>query len=475
MTELEVVKTTPRPCWIAGAPVEGALSRTVRYPYDGTEVADITVPDAAQVERALAAAAAVADQVRRTSGEVRAAALERTARQIAQRAEEIAETITAESGKPLRWAYAEVTDTVSAFRCAAAAARQFGAEPRPMAPDQTGITELTVVRCRPRGPVLAIAARTAPFFLAARGVAAALAIGAPVVVKPASATPLSALLLGESLAEAKLPVGVFSILPLAGTAMNALLHDERLPVISFSGSAAVGGVVADAAPRKHVALAHGARHAAIICPDWTDATDLTTAATRVATAGTCHAGQSCGAVRRVIVHRRVADRFVPALVDAVGALRTGDPFDPEVEVGPMIDEAAAQRTAESIDEALRAGATTLTGGHRVGTTVEPAILTNVPADAALLRDEVPGPVLVISVVDQLEAAFDQVNTAGERLRTGVFTHDTRTVGQAAEALRTTYVTIGDVPAPDADRISGMRAAMRDYSQEQTIVLTRPAL
>lgn len=470
----------PRPCWIAGRPEQGAGATTVTHPYDGTEVASVAVPGPDQVERAVAAAAAVAREFRRTPAHVRAKALLHVSQTLAERAEEIAETITAENGKPLKWANVEVQRAVNTFRFAAEEARRFTGDLQRLDTDANGEGRLAVVRRVPRGPVLAVAPFNFPLNLVAHKVAPALAVGAPVIVKPASATPLSALLLGEVLAEADLPEGVFSVLPVRGADMKSLVTDERLPVISFTGSTEVGWSLTDSAPRKHVVMELGSNSAAIVCPDWPD---LRWAAGRIATFGNYQAGQSCIAVQRVLVHRDVADEFVPELVAAVRALKTGDPHDPEVEVGPLIDEDNARRVEEWVAEAVSGGATLHVGGGRNGTSVEPAVLQDVPVEARLWHQEVFGPVLAVSVVDSVEEAFAQANATRYGLQAGVFTRDVTVAFEAAAELEVGGVIIGDVPSYRADQMpyggvkgsgtgrEGVRSAMEDFTEERTMVLT----
>ncbi|MGH3624818.1 MAG: aldehyde dehydrogenase family protein, partial [Sciscionella sp.] len=236
MSEKSAFTPTPRPCWIAGAPEQGVHTVTVTHPFDGSEVAEVAVPGGDQVEHAVAAAASATT----LPADGRVEVLERVAAELATRAEEIAETITAESGKPLRLAETEVRHAGRICRLAAEETRRLDA-PASLDPDGDGIELLTSTRRHPRGPVLAITPFSSPLCAVVNDVAAATAVGAPVLVKPASATPLSALLLGEILAETELPAGAFSILPLVGNEMAALLREPRLPVISFSGSASSAG------------------------------------------------------------------------------------------------------------------------------------------------------------------------------------------------------------------------------------------
>lgn len=456
MSEGALIEVEPRACWIAGRAEPGEGIRTVRHPFDGTEVADVAVPGAAQVERAVTAATAVAGPFATLLVSQRAAALTAVAAGLASRAEEIAETITAESGKPLTWAEAEVEHAVTVFRTAAAeTGRRTGELTRPdTQPDGAG--GLALVRRRPRGPALAIGPYGHPLGLVARPVAAAWAVGAPVIVKPASTTPLTALLLGEILVEVGLPAGAFSVLPLAGTDLRSLVADPRLPVIAFAGSAATGTAIVKAAPGKHLVRIAGGVGAAVVCADWCSDRDLDIAAERIAVVGCAGAEPSGVAMRQVFVHRSLAERFVPRLVAAVAALHTGDPHDPAVQVGPMRDEVAAEQVANGIAEARAAGARLLVGGVRSGSVVTPAVLLDVPAK----RPELCGPVLAVSIVDDVPPLLTGVT------RYGLFTRDTSNAFRIAEDATVAGVVVGDVPT-DPD---GVRSTMAAFTRDQTIVL-----
>jgi acyl-CoA reductase-like NAD-dependent aldehyde dehydrogenase len=336
---MDMITPEPRPAWIAGRPEQGATTLVVYHPYDGSEVATVAVPGPEQVERAVAAAVSVAKELRRTAAHVRAGALDHVSRVLAGRAEEIAEVITAENGKPLKWAEAEVKRAVSVFRIAAEEARRFSGDVQRLDTDPAGEARLALTRRVPRGPVLGIAPFNFPLNLVAHKVAPALAVGAPIIVKPAPRTPLSALILGEILAETDLPEGAFSVLPLGNEDTAKLVADPRLPVVSFTGSGPVGWSLADAAPRKHVVLELGGNAAAVVLRDWPDPEG---AAHRIATFGNYQAGQSCIAVQRVIVDAEIAGEFVPALAEAVQSQQTGDPYDRNTDVGPVVDEAAAR-------------------------------------------------------------------------------------------------------------------------------------
>ncbi|GAB3005131.1 aldehyde dehydrogenase family protein [Amycolatopsis acidiphila] len=470
----------PRPAWIAGRAEQGSSTLEVTHPFDGSEVATVAVPGPDQVERAVAAAAAVAPAFRRSPAHVRAAALEHVSRGLAERAEELAEVITAENGKPFKWAEIEVKRAISVFRIAAEEARRFTGDLQRLDTDAGGEGRLALVRRVPRGPVLGIAPFNFPLNLVAHKVAPSLAVGAPILVKPAPRTPLSALILGELLAETDLPEGAFSVLPLGNADTAALVADPRLPVVSFTGSGPVGWSLAEAVPRKHIVLELGGNAAAVVLGDWPD---LPGAAARIATFGNYQAGQSCIAVQRVLVERSVAGEFVPALLDAVRAQKTGDPYDTTVDVGPVVDEAAAERIVAWVDEAVSGGAKVLTGGGRDGASVEPTLLTDVPADAKAWSEEIFGPVLAVSIVDSADEAFAAVNASAYGLQAGVFTRDVQLAFRASAELEVGGVIVGDVPSYRADQMpyggvkgsgvgrEGVPAAMHDLTEERVTVFT----
>lgn len=433
VTEPDTIEVQPRPCWIAGRAEQGERTVTVHHPYDGTEVADVAVPGARQVERAVTAAADVARAFAAGPVSERAVACDRIADLINERAEEIAETITAENGKPLRWAEVEVVAAAAAFRFAAEEARSPLGDTQRL--DADG--RLAVVRRRSRGPVLAVSSFDFPLHTVASQVAPAVVVGAPVVVRPSPATPMTALLLGEILAEADLPSGSFSVLPVSDDVLADLVADPRLPVVSGT-----------AAPGKHVVAAPTTPDTAVVCPD----ADLALAAWRIGTSG---------AGLRVVVPDVIAERFTAQLVETVLSLRTGSPHDPDVEIGPRIDEADAERTAQWITSAVDAGGTLLAGGTRTGACVVPTVLRDVKQ-----AEDVPSPVITLSVVDSVDTAFAQARGP----RTAVFTRD---VTVALDADVVGDIVVGDV-SPDTGR-AGVRATVREYTQDRLLLLTNVTL
>jgi glyceraldehyde-3-phosphate dehydrogenase (NADP+) len=468
------------PFYVAGRAVTSADVLTVRHPFGDEPVGETSYATAEQVEEAIAAAVSATGPAAALTAAARAAALDEISLRIGRRAEEFAALITAENGKPLKWARAEVSRAVSTFRWAAEEARRFSGELQRLDTDPAAAGRIALVRRVPRGPVLAISPFNFPLNLVAHKVAPALAVGAPIIVKPAPATPLTALLLGEIMSHLDLPAGMFSVLPLPNERAATMVSDPRLPVVSFTGSGPVGETIRAAVPHKHVTLELGGNAAALICQDWTE---LDHAAQRIAVFGNYQAGQSCIAVQRVFVHRDHLEAFTPKLLAAVAGLRTGDPRDEGTDVGPVIDERAADRIERWIGEAVAGGARVLAGGGRKGTTVEPTVLTDVPGDAKVCTEEVFGPVLVLTAVDSDADGLAAIDDSAYGLQAGVFTHRLDTAFAAHRRLRVGGVIIGDVPSFRADQMpyggvkasgsgrEGVASAMEDYTEPRILVLT----
>ncbi|MEU4511994.1 aldehyde dehydrogenase family protein [Nonomuraea wenchangensis] len=468
-----------RSFWLNGSPATGDSELTVTNPHDGREVGRHSVPTDAQVEEAVAGAHAVARQAAALPVHVRAEALAHVSRRLAERADEIAQLISHENGKPIFWARGEVSRAVATFRFAAEETRRWSGEVQRLDTEPAANGRLAYVSRVPKGPVLAITPFNFPLNLVAHKVAPALAVGAPVIVKPAPATPLSALVLGEILAETDLPAGMFSVLPLPNERAAALVADPRLPVVSFTGSAPVGYAIADQVPRKHVTLELGGNAAAVVLAD----ADLDWAAQRVALYSNYQAGQSCIAVQRVIVEQPVYDAFVERLLPAVEALVTGDPADEKTQVGPLVSEAAAERVEQWVQEAVAGGARLLAGGTRDGATIAPTVLADVPHDAKVACEEVFGPVLILQPAASIDEAYAMVNDSKYGLQAGVFTRSLDAAFRANRELEVGGVIIGDVPSYRADQMpyggvkdsgigrEGLRSAMEDYTYEKVMVLT----
>ncbi|MER5620366.1 aldehyde dehydrogenase family protein [Streptosporangium sp. NPDC002544] len=468
-----------RPFWLAGRPATGDAELTVTNPHDGRVVAVCSVPTADQVEEAVAAAAAVRKEAAALPIHVRADALAHVSRRLAERADEIARLISEENGKPIFWARGEVGRAISTFRFAAEETRRLSGETMRLDTEAASAGRLAYISRVPHGPVLGITPFNFPLNLVAHKVAPAIAAGAPIIVKPAPATPVSSLVLGEILAETDLPEGMFSVLPVPNDRAGGLVEDPRLPVVSFTGSAPVGYAILETVPRKHVTLELGGNAAAVVLAD----ADLDWAASRIALFSNYQAGQSCIAVQRVIVEASVHDDFVARLVPAVEALVVGDPADEKTQVGPLVSVEAAERVEQWVGEAVAAGARLLTGGTRDGATVAPTVLADVPADAKVSCEEVFGPVMIVQTVSGVDEAFATVNDSKYGLQAGVFTRSLDNAFRANRELEVGGVIIGDVPSYRADQMpyggvkdsgvgrEGIRSAIADLTYEKVMVLT----
>jgi aldehyde dehydrogenase (NAD+) len=340
---------------------------------------------------------------------------------------------------------------------------------------------LALVRRIPRGPVLGIAPFNFPLNLVAHKVAPAIAVGAPIILKPAPKAPLTALFLGELFAQTDLPTGMFSVLTVPDERAAELVIDPRLPVVSFTGSVPVGWGIRDMAPRKHVTLELGGNAAAIVCADY--ASELDWAASRCATFANYQGGQSCISVQRIYVASELYESFLGRLVERVESLQVGDPWQPSTDVGPLIDIAAAERVEQWVEEAVAAGARVLTGGLRTGASYTPTVLVDVPDGAKVLTEEVFGPVMTVVPFDDLEEALVAVNASRFGLQAGIFTRDVRTAFRAFRDLDMGGVVVGDVPTFRSEQMpyggtkesgigrEGVRYAMVDFTYERALVLT----
>ena len=469
--------------WVAGELVTSDATSEVHHPYHQSPAGIACYATDTDIERAVAAAHDRRAEMAALPAHARSAALDHVSRRLAERSEEIARLITAESGKPITWSRLEVSRAVSTFRWAAEEARRWSGEVQRLDTDPAATGRMALVRRVPKGPVLGIAPFNFPLNLVAHKVAPALAAGVPIVLKPAPKTPLTALVLGEILAETDLPSGAWSVVVTTNEKAGELVADPRLPVVSFTGSGPVGWKILDAVPRKHVTLELGGNAAVVVCPDWSSASDLSFAAERIATFAMYQAGQSCISVQRVYAHRDVYDEVVAGVVKVVEALGTGDPSDDATKVGPLIDVPAAERVERWVDEAVAAGAKVLTGGVREGATYAPTVLTGVAQDSKVSCEEVFGPVVVVEPVDSVQDAFDLVNDSQYGLQAGVFTHDIQTAFRASAELEVGGVIVGDVPSFRADQMpyggvkhsgvgrEGVRSALADLTEEKVTVLT----
>jgi acyl-CoA reductase-like NAD-dependent aldehyde dehydrogenase len=469
----------PKPFYVAGEWRTGEAAFEVRSPWDGTVVAEVGVPTDRDVEEAVAAAAASFDQARRLPTHVRAEALAHISRRVGERQEEIAEVISREGGKPLKWSRVEAARAVSTFRWAAEECRRFGGEVLPLDTDPALGSRVGIVRRFPHGPVLGITPFNFPVNLVAHKVAPALAVGAPIVVKPAGLTPLGALLLAELFDETELPKGMLSVLPISAERAQKLVEDRRFRKLSFTGSSAVGWKLKALDPRKHVTLELGGNAGVIVHSD----ADLDHAARRVAVGGYYQAGQSCIAVQRVLIQSEVYDDFLARLVKEVEGLKVGDPLDPTVDVGPLIDRGALDRVDAWVREAVAQGAEVITGGKREDPLYYPTILAGTTRDMKVRCEEVFGPVITVQRYETFEQALAEVNDSPYGLQAGVFTRDLERALLAHRELEVGGIIVNDVSAFRADQMpyggskesghgrEGLRSAMEEMTEPRILVLS----
>ena len=475
--------TETKPYLVAGEWQSGEKTFAVKSPFDGSVVAEVGVPSDGEVEDAVAAAADTFQESRTLPSHVRAEALAHISRRLAERVDEVAETIAREGGKPLKWATVEAKRASSTFRWAGEEARRQDGELLRLDTEAGTGSRLGIVRRFPYGPVLGISPFNFPVNLVAHKVAPALAVGAPIIVKPATATPLGALLLGELFAETELPRGMLSVLPLSGARAERLVHDPRIAKVSFTGSGEVGWRLKGLEPKKHFTLELGGNAGAIVHSD----ADIDHAAARMAFGGYYQAGQSCIAVQRVLVHAPVYEDFVTRFVKQVESLKMGDPLDPETDMGPLIDAAALDRITEWVDEAVASGAEVLTGGRRRDSFYEPTILANVTSEMKVCKEEVFGPVTTVTSYQTFEEALATVNDSRYGLQAGVFTSDIQRAMLAHRELVVGGVVVNDVSAYRSDQMpyggakesgygrEGLRYAMEEMTEPRIMVISDVSL
>lgn len=455
----------------------------VTSPYDGELVATVAVPSGAEVEEAVRGAHEVFGEARRLPVHARADALMGISNRLKERAGEVAELIVREGGKPLKWAKVEAARAVSTFRWAAEEARR-GSDTLLRFDTEEGLgSRLGLVRRFPLGPVLAITPFNFPVNLVAHKVAPALAVGAPVVVKPASKTPLGALLLGELFCETELPAGMLSVLPIGNDQAEKLVGDQRFKKLSFTGSTSVGWKLKAIDAKKAVTLELGGNAGVIVHSD----ADLDLAAERIAFGGYYQAGQSCIAVQRVLVHKDVIDDFTGKLIAEVERLKTGDPLDPETDVGPLIDRDALERVAAWVDEAVQAGAEVLTGGKREDPFYLSTVLRNTTPDMKVRCEEIFGPVVTLGAYSSFEEAIGEVNNSRYGLQAGLFTRDLDRIMLAHREIEVGGLIVNDVSSFRADQMpyggtkdsgsgrEGLRYAMEEMTEPRILVLSNVAL
>jgi len=449
----------------------------VRSPYNGSLVGRVAKGGAAETRRAIdAAETAMGDPL---PAHERAAILDRVARLIEDRAEEVARTICAEAGKPMKAARVEAARAHSTFTMAAVEARKLAGEVVPLDASPAGVDKVALTLRVPIGVVGAISPFNFPFNLVAHKVAPALAAGCAVVLKPASQTPLSAFLLAELESEAGLPAGWLNVVTgPAAEIGDVLVDDERVALITFTGSSGVGWKLRERAPRKRVNLELGNATPVIVAAD----ADLEDVAKRLAAHAFSFAGQSCISVQRIYVERSAYDAFIKHFLPRVDALVVGDPADDATDVGPLISQDERDRVLAWIDDARAQGADLLAGGALDGELLTPTVIGNPPADATVSCEEVFGPLCTVSPYDTLDEAIALANSTRYGLQAGIFTRDVKAALRAARELEFGGVTVNEAPTFRADQMpyggvkdsgntrEGPAYAVREMTEERLVVL-----
>lgn len=462
---------------IGGERRDGPEVEVIRSPFDGEPVGEVVVGSAADVDDAIAVAAEAFEEVRRLPTHARAGIAEAVSRSIGEHAESLARLMASESGKPIRWCRSEVARATVTFSLAAAEARTAEGRVMPIDLQPGGEGRLCLYTRVPRGPVAAISPFNFPLNLIAHKLAPAVAVGTSTVLKPPPQCPLTGFALAELLAEAGLPPRALSVVHCAPQVAQRMVEDERMAVLSFTGSDRVGWRLKSLAGKKQVMLELGGNAPCVL----DRGVDLDAVMPRLMVGAWANAGQVCIKVQRVLVHAADRDAFVERFAAQTRALKVGDPLDDETWVGPVIDQAAAERIEAWIEEAVARGARVHAGGKRQGAVVEPTILTEAPADARVCTEEVFGPVTVVDTYEDFDEALARCNAGRFGLQAGVFTPDLGRALRAFEVLDYGGVMINDVPTFRVDNFpyggtkdsgfgrEGVRFAMEELTEPKVLV------
>src|SRR6056297_102438 len=474
--------TTPNyPFYLANKPVHANTDLAVEDKHTGQTAFRVAVAGEAHVDQAIAAAVKARKAMADLPSYKRRDVLQHCVDQFQARREELIEVLIVEGGKTITDATGEVGRLIETFEIAAEEATRMGGEVLPM--DITPRAEgwMGMTRKVPIGPVSLITPFNFPYNLVAHKVAPAIAAGCPFVLKPADKTPVGALLIGEILAETDLPEGAFSILPLDVEDAGPLTEDDRLKLLSFTGSDKIGWMLKSKAGKKPVVMELGGNAACLVDAD----ADIDDAVERLVFGAFYQSGQSCISVQRVQVHETIYDELKTKLVQAVEALKAGDPRDPETFIGPLITAHDAERVVEWIQEAVDGGATVLTGGQREGRIVRPAVLENVPKDVRLYRNEVFGPAVLLEPFSDFDQALEVINDSRYGLQAGLFVRDIGKIRKAWDRLDVGGVIINDVPSFRVDHMpyggvkdsglgrEGIKYAVEDMTEIRLLAIREP--
>ncbi|QDG36428.1 aldehyde dehydrogenase family protein [Alteromonas mediterranea] len=469
------------PYYLASEPEYANTDLEVTNKYTGEVATKVAMADADTIDKAIAAAQQAQPAMAALAPYERQAVLEHCVKRFTERADELAKALCIEAGKPIKDAKGEVTRLIDTFKIAAEESVRINGETVNLEISARAKGYQGMTKKVPIGPCSFISPFNFPLNLAAHKVAPAIAAGCTFVLKPASRTPIGALIIGEVLAETDLPKGAFSILPCSRDGADLFTTDERLKLLSFTGSPDVGWALKAKAGKKPVVLELGGNAACVVDED----ADIEDAIERVIVGAYYQSGQSCISVQRLLVHRNIYDEFKTRYVEKVKDLVSGDPSNEDTFIGPMISEGEAERLHSWIEEAKDKGAAVLCGGTRNGAMLDATVMENVPKDCDASAEEAFGPLSILVPFDDFDEALKEVNSSRYGLQAGVFTRDIYKAHQAWNELEVGGVVIGDVPSWRVDNMpyggvkdsglgrEGIRYAIEDMSETRLMVIRTP--
>jgi len=478
MAEMTIADVATHGFLVDGKWMEDGDVVEVKAPYDGAVVGRVFQGRRQHAEAAIAAAVKAFGTTRRLPAFERQRVLRRVAEGITKRKEEFSRTLCQEAGKPIKAARTEVERAIFTFTVAAEESTRIYGEYLPLDWQEYTAGRWGIVKRFPLGPIAGITPFNFPLNLVVHKVAPAIAAGCPMVLKPAPQTPLSSLLMAEVVQQAGWPDGALNVIPLSNEDAGLLVSDDRIKMISFTGSAAVGWQIKKNSGKKKVILELGGNAGVIVHID----ADLEYAAERCVAGGFGYAGQTCISVQRILVQQSVYGKFTDLFLAGVKTLRTGDPLDESTDVGPVIRESDAQRAIDWIHEAVRGGARVLCGGSRKGSIVEPTVLTGTKPDMKVNCQEVFGPVVTVEPYGEFDEALRQINSSAYGLQAGIFTRDAKLMFQAFEELEVGGLLAGDVPTFRIDHMpyggvkdsgigrEGLRYAIEEMTEPKLMVM-----
>ncbi|MDP3920696.1 MAG: aldehyde dehydrogenase family protein [Candidatus Omnitrophota bacterium] len=470
------------PYYLANKPVAANQDLKVIDKFTGEVATEVALADEKAIDQAIAKAVRAVEPLQAMSAYDRQEVLRHCLKRFEERREELALSLCIEAGKPIKDARGEVSRLIDTFRVASEEAVRLYGEVMPLDISLNTRNYRGMWKRVPIGPCSFISPFNFPLNLAAHKIAPAVAVGCPFVLKPASLTPIGALVIGEILAETNLPEGAFSILPCRRDGAELFTTDERFKLLSFTGSPSVGWDLKAKAGKKKVVLELGGNAAVIVEPD----SDLDDVTNRIMVGAFYQSGQSCISVQRILIHYKIYDELRDRLVAAASKLVKGDPKDEKTFIGPMIAEKEADRLESWINEAVERGAKLLCGGSREGTMMEATLLEDVPSDVTISSQEAFGPVACLAKYRDFDDALNTINESRYGLQAGVFTQNLYKMYRAWDRLDVGGVIIGDVPSWRVDNMpyggvkdsglgrEGVRFAMQDMTEIRLMVVRDPA-